>query len=340
MTSEKTRFTEKQLNALSRAINEINSSIEDPAFREILLNTYEKHFDLDYCHLGNPEEDWSGFNIHLHAGDNSFMETYQKYEEYCIFKSPLLREIPATMTLQLDLNKTEMLTRTNPLFNALSERYGGFIVISGIHKDNNGLIGIKIDKTSLSPEKLREHRLLSSHFINSYHIHNKLAEHRDINAFFCNLSAAESRAPLALCDHAFKIISASDSFFACLNNHIDSWNDVIPELMRLYGAHPDYRTCLGKTATFPLNKKGDMINLEPVVADKNLFYKITVRKNSIIPPITPREREIHRLISLGLTNKAIAGELGISTETVKRHIANIFIKTGATNRTELSWIKF
>ncbi len=50
--------------------------------------------------------------------------------------------------------------------------------------------------------------------------------------------------------------------------------------------------------------------------------------------LTPREREILALLSEGLPNKAIAERLGISDQTVKFHVASIYGKLGATNRTD------
>ena len=51
--------------------------------------------------------------------------------------------------------------------------------------------------------------------------------------------------------------------------------------------------------------------------------------------LTPREIEIVRMIAQGLRNRVIAERLSISEGTVKKHIENIFNKTGATSRVEL-----
>jgi DNA-binding NarL/FixJ family response regulator len=51
-------------------------------------------------------------------------------------------------------------------------------------------------------------------------------------------------------------------------------------------------------------------------------------------PLTPREVQVLELLAEGLANKAIAGRLGISDQTVKFHVAAIMGKLGAANRTE------
>jgi ATP/maltotriose-dependent transcriptional regulator MalT len=50
--------------------------------------------------------------------------------------------------------------------------------------------------------------------------------------------------------------------------------------------------------------------------------------------LTAREIEVLGLLVEGLSNKAIAGRLGISDQTVKFHVAAICGKLGAANRTD------
>ncbi len=49
--------------------------------------------------------------------------------------------------------------------------------------------------------------------------------------------------------------------------------------------------------------------------------------------VTPRELEVLALAWEGLTNPQIGNELGISDETVKRHMSSIFDKFGVDTRT-------
>lgn len=50
--------------------------------------------------------------------------------------------------------------------------------------------------------------------------------------------------------------------------------------------------------------------------------------------LSERELEVARLIAAGFSNKQIASELGISHNTIARHVANIMRKMPAGNRTE------
>jgi DNA-binding NarL/FixJ family response regulator len=50
--------------------------------------------------------------------------------------------------------------------------------------------------------------------------------------------------------------------------------------------------------------------------------------------LTERERQVLELLALGLPNKTIAAELGISEHTAKFHVAAIMSKLGAASRTE------
>jgi len=50
--------------------------------------------------------------------------------------------------------------------------------------------------------------------------------------------------------------------------------------------------------------------------------------------LSPREREVLRLVAAGRPNKLIARELGISEKTVKAHLTSLFQRIGVTDRTQ------
>jgi DNA-binding NarL/FixJ family response regulator len=51
--------------------------------------------------------------------------------------------------------------------------------------------------------------------------------------------------------------------------------------------------------------------------------------------LSPREGEVALLVARGLSNKAVAHELGITDGTVKIHMHSIFQKLGTKNRYNL-----
>ena len=50
--------------------------------------------------------------------------------------------------------------------------------------------------------------------------------------------------------------------------------------------------------------------------------------------LSAREIEVLRFVGRGRANKQIGAELGISEETVKRHVSNIFAKMGVADRAQ------
>ena len=81
--------------------------------------------------------------------------------------------------------------------------------------------------------------------------------------------------------------------------------------------------------------------LEPLLADRLLEEFVTFSaKNEENPEagmfasLSPREKEILKLVAEGMPNKLIASDLKISEHTVRNHISNIFQKLQVNNRTE------
>ena len=64
----------------------------------------------------------------------------------------------------------------------------------------------------------------------------------------------------------------------------------------------------------------------------------TEKTGSKVFPLTAREQQIQSLITTGMTNKMIAGELGICEGTVKIHVKNLMRKLHARSRLEVALI--
>jgi DNA-binding NarL/FixJ family response regulator len=73
------------------------------------------------------------------------------------------------------------------------------------------------------------------------------------------------------------------------------------------------------------------VHLSPQAAAKLLRE---VRVTDGIEPLTDREKEVLRLVALGLANKEIATRLGIGSGTVKTHVSNLLSKLGMQSRTQ------
>ena len=54
----------------------------------------------------------------------------------------------------------------------------------------------------------------------------------------------------------------------------------------------------------------------------------------LVDPLTSRELEVLEMLTAGRSNQAIAGQLVVTLDTVKKHVSHVLAKLGAANRTE------
>ncbi|WP_263408297.1 response regulator [Terriglobus tenax] len=77
-----------------------------------------------------------------------------------------------------------------------------------------------------------------------------------------------------------------------------------------------------------------VVNLVKALHD--LMQKAAAQPERRTYGLTPRELEVVACIVEGCSNKDIAKQFTISEETVKRHLSNVFDKTGVSTRLELA----
>ena len=66
----------------------------------------------------------------------------------------------------------------------------------------------------------------------------------------------------------------------------------------------------------------------------DLSTTVVARPTSLSQELSRRELEVLEIVAKGLSDKQVAGRLGISPKTVRNHLSQIFGKLGAGNRVE------
>jgi DNA-binding NarL/FixJ family response regulator len=74
--------------------------------------------------------------------------------------------------------------------------------------------------------------------------------------------------------------------------------------------------------------------LSPAVAARVIDQLAQAGRPRAVDALTPREREVLRLIARGFSNKRIARELGVAEKTVKTHVGHVLAKLELTDRTQ------
>jgi predicted ATPase/DNA-binding CsgD family transcriptional regulator len=99
-----------------------------------------------------------------------------------------------------------------------------------------------------------------------------------------------------------------------------------------------FRAALADGETTPLERLTtealEWVEALPAQTDRETPALRQAASSQTSDHLSPREIEVLQLIASGKSNQEVAAALVISTNTVARHVSNIFDKTGAANRTE------
>ena len=71
------------------------------------------------------------------------------------------------------------------------------------------------------------------------------------------------------------------------------------------------------------------------VLDTGVLKKLAMTENPALERLTPREKDVARLVAQGLTNREIAAQLFLSEGTVRNHVVVVMEKLEVSNRTQL-----
>jgi non-specific serine/threonine protein kinase len=108
--------------------------------------------------------------------------------------------------------------------------------------------------------------------------------------------------------------------------------------MALDAALARARADLGEVAYAAAWIEGDAMSTDQAVA-----YALDASQAQEVAgdrALSPRERQVARLVARGLTNRQLANELVISTRTADHHVASILAKLGLDTRAQIAgWVE-
>lgn len=336
-------LSEKEAELLGRSLLAITNAAGSSVFQETVLQEYSSLFGLDYCHLAHMTEKLD-INIHLSQGDGEgVFSPYGEHGEHCIFKNDALIYPPAPIPVSIDNSTFTAIAQENPLYDAIRNNVSYLTTIAGVHPDRNGLIGLRYDQRPITDGERIINSILAPNILSLYHLHQKMVRYHDLNSFLINEVTRSHESPFIILDSRFRIILNHNGFSDNLKRFGLTEHDIITTMER-YGIDSITRTCEQQDSccispgAFPV-----VLRIEPALINRYYYYKIQPVEstvNIIGKQITRREHEIYEMVKSGLTNRVIAETLSISEETVKRHLSNLYLKTGAPNRTALSQMDF
>ena len=132
---------------------------------------------------------------------------------------------------------------------------------------------------------------------------------------------------------AAKRIEIAESLHAGIAQEIDEIGSDLAELIGRRALTPalrgKLRELLAKNTSLSIHLREEILQLRGL--DKSAIA--AVKKIREISPLTKKEMEILHLLNKALTSKEIAAREFLSQATVKTHLAAIYRKLGATNKT-------
>jgi LuxR family maltose regulon positive regulatory protein len=127
---------------------------------------------------------------------------------------------------------------------------------------------------------------------------------------------------------------AGTLMLACPEGHVRVFADEGPPMAALLGQLVTARHAGQAAGTVPFGYLARLQRAFSAGPSATEPGRDTIAVPGIIEPLTSREREILTMLAAGRSNRAIADELVVTLDTVKKHVGHVLGKLGAANRTE------
>jgi DNA-binding CsgD family transcriptional regulator len=165
--------------------------------------------------------------------------------------------------------------------------------------------------------------------------------------------AGTAWAPLPGLDHARGIVALAEGSTgvarSALERAVAGW-DAMPRTWEALWARLDLAAVLLRTMRYAeagtliadVRDRATALDSRPLLERADELARQArghVSDDASWHPLTARELEVARLIAAGLTNPAIAEELGVASKTVSSHVEHILAKLGVSRRAEVAaWV--
>jgi DNA-binding CsgD family transcriptional regulator len=317
------------IDELNRLFSILSNEIGKPGFCEMIAEEYKSllHFDR-IQHVALDHKD--NLFLYYSSGIKEFEEHFHEYEEHDIWKPDQMEHpLEKCLLTHIRTKQFDKLASQNPLFDYLKGIASTSSMLGAIHPSRSAIVGLRSDSHDLKEEEVTLNNFLAPQIISTLSLH--------IKTNFCNtlydyLDSSNRGTPFCITDRSMNLIYAHKYFFGEMSTSFNSWQALSKEIQRtLSSTH---------TISFPkmIDIGGKSLYLSQFRANKILYYSIEITEG-VLPSViklTQREKSILKLVKKGLSNSEIANYFEISTETVKKHISNLFQKTNTKNRTALS----
>lgn len=306
------------LNALILDVHRAGREMSYAGFKALMLAEIQTLIPFDSAWWGNTAAEPAEIHqLHLHNCDESILETYRPYMDQDFFRAALIAQPGVTINMA-DLTTRERFVRTE-LYKKVGKRYKiewslGTLLVEPVSSLYEFLTLWRHDAKKPFTEVERQTKeLLMPHLAEAH----RAARLREVLG-----EARECNQQWAVADERGFLREATPAFIHRLREHWPQWRgsrlpEALADMVRSATSYHAHGLKLG-------------------ISHKGYFRYLRLQATSALDSLTPREREIAMRFAKGEAYTAIATALGLSSSTVRNHLAHCYCKLSVNNKAELA----